>query len=65
MSMKTPFFSAFGSLLFGRRAHRQLPQMPEDLSLLRGVFGSHVPKGALAQAKSGSSWPATPPLLTA
>ena len=53
MSMKTPFFSAFGSLLFGRRAHRKLPGMPEDLSLLRGVFGSHVPKGALAQARSG------------
>lgn len=53
MSMKTPFFSAFGSLLFGRRAHRKLPEMPEDLNLLRGVFGSHVPKGALAQAKSG------------
>ena len=53
MSMKTPFFSAFGSLLFGRRAHRKLPELPEDLNLLRGVFGSHVPKGALAQAKSG------------
>lgn len=53
MSMKTPFFSAFGSLLFGRRAHRQVPQIPEDLNLLRGVFGSHVPKGALAQARSG------------
>ena len=53
MSMKTPFFSAFGSLLFGRRAHRKLPEMAEDLNLLRGVFGSHVPKGALAQARSG------------
>lgn len=53
MSMKTPFFSAFGSLLFGRRAHRKMPPMPEDLNLLRGVFGSHVPKGALAQAKNG------------
>src|SRR5438477_345944 len=55
MSMKTPFFSAFGSLLFGRRAHRKLPEMPEDLNLLRGLFGSHVPKGSLAQAKSGSN----------
>jgi Transposase DDE domain len=53
MSMKTPFFSAFGSLLFGRRAHRKLPEIPEDLNLLRGVFGSHVPKGSLAQSKSG------------
>jgi hypothetical protein len=54
MSMKTPFFSAFGSLLFGRRAHRKLPEMPEDLNRLRGVFGGHVPKGALARAKSGT-----------
>jgi hypothetical protein len=55
MSMKTPFFSAFGSLLFGRRAHRKLPEIPEDLNLLRGVFGGHVPQGPLAQAKSGSN----------
>jgi hypothetical protein len=54
MGLKTPFFSAFGPLLFGRRAHRKLPVIEEDLGQLRGVFGSHLPKASLAAAKDGA-----------
>ena len=38
MGLKTPFFSAFGPLLFGRRAHRPAPEVEEDLGQLRGLF---------------------------
>jgi len=55
MGLKTPFFSAFGPLLFGRRAHRKLPVMEEDLGQLQSVFGEHLPKGALAPAMSGAT----------
>ena len=55
MRFKTPFFSAFGPLLFGRRPHRKLPVIEEDFGQLAGVFGGHLPKGALAAAKSGAT----------
>lgn len=55
MGLKTPFFSAFGPLLFGGRAHRKLPAIGEDFSQLQSVFGGHLPKGALAPAKGGAN----------
>ena len=55
MRFNTPFFSAFGPLLFGRRAHRQTPVVAEDLGQLQGVFGSHLPKGMLGSAESGAN----------
>jgi hypothetical protein len=55
MGLKTPFFSAFGPLLFGRRAHRKLPAIGEDFGQLPSMFGGHVPKGALAPASSGAN----------
>src|SRR5438093_397401 len=55
MRFKTPFFSAFGPLLFGRRPHRKFPVIEEDFGQLAGVFGDHLPKGALATAKAGSN----------
>ncbi len=55
MGLKTPFFSAFGPLLFGRRAHRRLPVIEEDLGQLQSVFAGHLPQGALAPARSGTN----------
>ena len=54
MGLNTPFFSAFGPLLFGRRAHRKLPVI-EDVGQLQSVFGAHLPKGELARARSGAN----------
>ena len=54
MGFKTPFFSAFGPLLFGRRAHRRLPVVGEDFGQLQGLFGGHLPKGALRPARAGT-----------
>lgn len=53
MGLRTPFFSAFGPLLFGRRAHRKLPVIEEDLGQLQSVFGTHLPKDLLARTKGG------------
>ena len=55
MRLKTPFFSAFGPLLYGRRAHRKLPVIDEDFGQMQGVFGSHLPKGTLSAAKDGNN----------
>jgi len=55
MRFKTPFFSAFGALLFGRRAHRPTPVIAEDIGQLQGVFGSHLPKGMLGATEKGSN----------
>ena len=55
MGFKTPFFSAFGPLLFGRRAHRKLPVIEKDLGQLQSVFGTHLPKGSLARTKDGAN----------
>lgn len=55
MSMNTPFFSAFGSLLCGRRAHRRMPAADGDLNQFQSVFGSQVPRGLLASTKAGTN----------
>lgn len=55
MKHRTPFFSAFGPLLFGRRAHRQLLVNEEDFGQLQGVFAGHLPKGSLSAAKAGAN----------
>ena len=55
MGFKTPFFSAFGPLLFGRRAHRKLPVIEEDLGQLQSVFGGYLPKGSLARSRKGAN----------
>ena len=55
MSLKTPFFSAFGSLLSGRRAHRKMPAPDRDLNQFQSVFASHVPRGSLASTKTGAN----------
>ena len=54
MGLKTPFFSAFGPLLFGRRAHRKLPVIGEDLGQLQSVLGRHLPIGSLANSTKGA-----------
>lgn len=55
MGLKTPFFSAFWPLLFGRRAHRKLAVIDEDFGQLQSVFGSHLPKGSLGNSKEGAN----------
>lgn len=54
MKMKTPFFAAFGSLLFGRRAHRKVPVNVEDFGQMQRVFSGCLPAGALAAARAGA-----------
>jgi hypothetical protein len=59
MRSATPFFSAFGPLLFGRpprsfRAElRAQKAHAESLSQLRAAFGSMIPDALLAREKSG------------
>ena len=55
MSLRTPFFSAFGSLLSGRRAHRKMPAPDGGLNQFQSVFASHVPGGSLASTKTGAN----------
>ena len=52
--MKTPFFSAFGPLLFGRRKHRKTPVVEDDFNAFQSVLGGHLSKEALAAQKSGA-----------
>jgi hypothetical protein len=54
MSLKTPFFSAFGPLLFGRRAHRKTPEV-EDFGELQNMFKKQLPAGALKRARKGAN----------
>jgi Transposase DDE domain len=54
MSQKTPFFSAFGPLLFGRRAHRKTPEV-EDFGELQNMFKKQLPAGALKRARKGAN----------
>ena len=54
MAMKTPFFSAFGPLLFGRRKHRKTPAVEEDFNAFQSVLGGHLSKQSLATPKSGA-----------
>ena len=42
MAMKTPFFSAFGPLLFGRRKHRKTALPEEDFNAFQSVLGGHL-----------------------
>lgn len=53
MGLKTPLFSAFGPLLFGRRAHRKLPAMDDDFWQLPSLFGGYFAKDSLASSKAG------------
>jgi hypothetical protein len=55
MRCTTPFFSAFGPLLFGRRAHRKAPELPEDLGELQSVLGRHMPKELLKATERGTN----------
>jgi hypothetical protein len=54
MSLKTPFFSAFGPLLFGRRAHRKAPDV-EDFGEFQSMFKKQLPSGILARTKAGAN----------
>ena len=54
MSLKTPFFSAFGPLLFGRRAHRKAPEI-EDFGELQSMFKKQLPAGALKRTEKGGN----------
>jgi hypothetical protein len=60
MRSSTPFFSAFGPLLFGRPPRSFSAQLrsqaahAESLSQLRAAFGSMVPDALLAREKSGA-----------
>jgi len=54
MAMKTPFFSAFGPLLFGRRKHRKTALPEEDFNAFQSVLGGHLSKESLAAPKSGA-----------
>ncbi len=61
MRNATPFFKAFGPLLFGRPPVSPLAQafakFPEctSLSLLRKVFGSYIPLAPLGRQSSGEN----------
>ena len=54
MAMKTPFFSAFGPLLFGRRKHRKTPVIEEDFNAFQSVLGGHLSRESLAAPGSGA-----------
>jgi hypothetical protein len=55
MGLKTPFFSAFGPLLFGRRAHRKTLVADVDFGQLQGTFGRYLPDGAFAKSSKGAN----------
>jgi hypothetical protein len=54
MSQKTPFFSAFRPLLFGRRAHRKTPEV-EDFGELQNLFKKQLPAGVLKRTSAGAN----------
>jgi hypothetical protein len=60
MRSATPFFSAFGPLLFGRPPRsfrtelRDQKGHAESLSQLRAAFGSMIPDALLARETSGA-----------
>lgn len=55
MSNKTPFFKAFGPLLFGRPARRTLQKLsrPNSLQELYEIFGHLLPERLLAATENG------------
>src|SRR5947207_15166426 len=55
MRAKTPFFHAFGPLLFGRRARKVAAQLKELRSLgeIYELFGELLPKGLLGLNETG------------
>ena len=57
MSSKTPFFKAFGPLLFGRPAKSPLKKLARLTSVqeLYEIFGHLLPEGLLAAAKKGTN----------
>ena len=57
MRAKTPFFQAFGALLFGRRASKVAEQMKQLRSLgeIYELFGELLPKGLLRCSESGEN----------
>ena len=54
MSLKTPFFSALGPLLFGRRAHRKTPEV-DDFGEFQSMFKKQLPAGALKRTQKGAN----------
>lgn len=54
MSLKTPYFSAFGALLFGRRAKRK-KRVVEDFGELHSMFRKQIPVGTLARTRKGAN----------
>jgi hypothetical protein len=54
MAMETPFVSAFGSPLFGRRKRRKTPIIEDDFNAFQSVLGGHLSKELLAAPKSGA-----------
>lgn len=56
MRYTTPFFSAFGKLLFGRRRGLKLrPETPESLPELQALFGRFVPEELAAKPARGAN----------
>lgn len=57
MLSKTPFFQAFGPLLFGRPAGRTLGKLARLNSLqeLYEIFGHLLPEGLLAATRKGTN----------
>jgi hypothetical protein len=55
MPVKTPFFHAFGPLLFGRRARKVASQLKElrTLGEIYELFGEMLPEGLLGLKESG------------
>ena len=68
MKVSTPFFKAFGPLLFGRRAGSKLREMKQIQTLgeLYEMFGDLVPEKLLSRAEKGtnSRERALPPRVT-
>src|SRR3990167_9280844 len=68
MSLKTPFFQAFGPLLFGsapRRAVNKVRQI-DSLEQLYGLFGELIPRKLLGLSAKGANSRnrALPPRIT-
>ncbi len=59
MALSTPFFSAFGPLLFGRRRLSEIDKLLGQTSTFRSLsqyqeaFGEFIPQALLARQKSG------------
>jgi hypothetical protein len=55
MGIKTPFFKAFGPLLFGRAPRKALAELQEidSLEQLYGLFGDLIPRKLLGASDKG------------